>query len=214
MATLMYAFKDTNSMSLDIIEPILNLAAAKHGLESDVVGVHADGFEVPRGGWKELVKEAKKEQVKYVIMVNLSKWGMNPDALIKDFRTLLDSKVSIIVAQMPFINNGVIHSSIQLAQAAIVVQSAQYYRDVKGLRIRAGHAKTDKTIGNTPYGMRRENGKLTVNQEEFENVRYIMNSRVSGVPVGDISRAMGPEFNYDKVYHIVQYWEGQEWEKN
>ena len=57
--------------------------------------------------------------------------------------------------------------------------------------------------------MKNDSGRLYVDEVEMENVRHIMKAHIAGIPKGDISRAMGPEFNYDKVYHIIEYWENR-----
>lgn len=204
MVTVMYAYKDTEKMTLDILEPLLNLSAVNHKLK--VEGVYADGFEVPRGGWTELVNDIEREGITHVIIANFTKWDSEPSLLLRDVGGLVNAGVTFVVAQAPFINGGIIHDAGTVAQAMIVVESGQYYRDVKGLRIRAGQRVTDKNVGNTPYGMKNVNGTLVIAQDEMENVRHIMRAHLAGISAGDISRAMGPLFNYDKVYHVIQYW--------
>ena len=72
MVAVMYAYKDTEKMTLDILEPLLNLSAVNQQLK--VEGVYADGFEVPRGGWTELVNDVEKEGITHVIIANFTKW--------------------------------------------------------------------------------------------------------------------------------------------
>ena len=204
MVAVMYAYKDTEKMTLDILEPLLNLSAVNQQLK--VEGVYADGFEVPRGGWTELVNDVEREGITHVIIANFTKWDSEPSLLLRDVGGLVNAGVTFVVAQAPFINGGVIHDAGTVAQAMIVVESGQYYRDVKGLRIRAGQRVTDKNVGNTPYGMKNVNGTLVIAQDEMENVRHIMRAHLAGISAGDISRAMGTLFNYDKVYHVIQYW--------
>ena len=204
MVAVMYAFKDTEKMTLDILEPLLNLAAVNHQLK--VEGVYADGFEVPRGGWAELVRDREAMGISHIIIANLTKWDSEPSALLRDLGPLIDAGVTFVVAQAPFIDGGLVHDAGTLAQAMIVIEAGQYYRDVKGLRIRAGQKVTDKNVGNTPYGMKNVNGTLVIDNEEMENVRHIMRAHLAGISAGDISRALGPLFNYDKVYHVIQYW--------
>ncbi len=204
MVAVMYVFKEKPAMTLEIYEPLLNLVAIRHSLK--VEGVYADGFEVPRGGWSNLVEDVKKEGITSIIIPNFSKWEGKPEEFMRDIQPLVDAGVSVAVAHAPFINNGLINGNSGLAQAIIVIESAQYYRDVKGLRIRAGQKATDKNIGNTPYGMKNVNGSLVIDSGEMENVRHIMRAHLMGVSAGDISRALGPGFNYDKVYHVIEYW--------
>ena len=204
MVAVMYLWKEKPSMTLDIYEPLLNLVAIRHSLK--VEGVYADGFEVPRGGWNNLVRDIPVEGIKSIIIPNFSKWDGQPEEFMRDIQPLVNAGVSVVVAHAPFINDGVINNNAGLAQGIIVIESAQYYRDVKGLRIRAGQKATDKNIGNTPYGMKNVNGTLVIDSNEMENVRHIMRAHIMGVSAGDISRALGSEFNYDKVYHVIEYW--------
>ena len=47
------------------------------------------------------------------------------------------------------------------------------------------------------------NGTLKKDAEAMENIRYIMQAHLAGIPRGDIARSLGPDFNYDKVYHVI-----------
>lgn len=216
MVAVMYAYKDTPNMSLAIIEPLVNLAAFANKLE--LTGAYADGFEegidgipAPSGGWEQLIQDVETGEITHIVMPNLSRWHSKPDLLVGDLQPILESGAKVVLAQANFINGGVIEDSNSLVQAVVLVESAQYFKDVKGLRVRAGHRATHKNIGNTPYGMKNVNGKLVIDQAEMENVRFIMNAHIQGVSIGDIARTLGPDFakeesRYDKVYHVVQYW--------
>jgi len=210
MVAVMYMYRETEKMTIELYEPLLDLAAHRHSLK--IEGIYADGFDemsIPRGGWSNLINDISKMGITHIVIPNLSKWDSNPESLLDSLMPLLKQKVTIVVAQAPFINDGLISNPASLAQAVVVIQSAQYYRDVKGLRVRAGQKATKKNIGNTPYGMKNDSGRLYVDEVEMENVRHIMKAHIAGIPKGDISRAMGPDFNYDKVYHIIEYWENR-----
>ena len=208
MVAVMYIYRETPKLTLNLYEPIVDLAAHRHSLK--IQSIYADGFEemeVPNGGWDNLLKDIPRRGIKHVVMPNLSKWDDNPDAFTESMKILLKQGVSVVVGQATFINNGLINDPGSLAQAIVLIQSKRYYKEVKGLRVRAGQKATDKNIGNTPYGMKNENGKLFIDEVEMDNVRHIMKAHIAGVSKGGIAEAMGPEFNYDKVYHIIEYWE-------
>jgi hypothetical protein len=216
MVAVMYAFKDTPNMSLSILEPLINLAAFANKIE--LTGAYADGFEEgidgvppPTGGWEQLIQDVETGEITHIVMPNFSKWHAKPDLLLGDLQPILEAGTKVVVAQANFINGGVIEDTNSLVQAVILVESAQYYKDVKGLRVRAGHRATHKNIGNTPYGMKNTEGSLVIDHDEMDNVRHIMRGYVSGISIGDIARTLGPDFakegsRYDKVYHVVQYW--------
>lgn len=224
MGVVFYAYKDTPNMSLDILRPVMDLQVMLNKLEVLDGGIYADGFEKgldglepPSKGWERLAEDAKRKEVTHIIMANLSKWHQDPQSLLSDLQPVVNAGTKILVAQAPFINGGVIEDLTSLAQAVVLVESIQYHKDVKGLRIRAGHRATKKNIGNTPYGMKNVKGTLVIDHDEMENVRSIMTAHYGGISVGEIARTFGPDFapesaRYDKVYHIVKYWaEKQSW---
>jgi hypothetical protein len=164
---------------------------------------------VPRGGWDNLIQDIKTEGITHILMTNFSKWDGDTEAFMRDIQPLINAGLTLVVSQAGFINGGVINDAGTFAQALIVLESAQYYRDVKGLRVRAGQKATNKNVGNTPYGMKNVNGTLKKDAEAMENIRYIMQAHLAGIPRGDIARSLGPDFNYDKVYHVIEYWQSR-----
>lgn len=210
MVAVMYVYRETEKMTLDLYEPLLNLMASRYSLK--VQGVYADGFQdamVPRGGWDNLIQDIKTEGITHILMTNFSKWDGDTEAFMRDIQPLINAGLTLVVSQAGFINGGVINDAGTFAQALIVLESAQYYRDVKGLRVRAGQKATNKNVGNTPYGMKNVNGTLKKDAEAMENIRYIMQAHLAGIPRGDIARSLGPDFNYDKVYHVIEYWQSR-----
>ena len=64
MVAVMYIYRETEKMTLDLYEPLLNLMASRYSLK--VQGVYADGFQdamVPRGGWDNLIQDIKTEGI-------------------------------------------------------------------------------------------------------------------------------------------------------
>ena len=107
----------------------MDLAAHRHSLK--IEGIYADGFDemsIPRGGWGNLLNDISKIGITHIVMPNLSKWDSNPESLFDSLTPLLKQGVTIVVAQAPFINGGLISNQASLAQAVVVIQSAQYYR--------------------------------------------------------------------------------------
>lgn len=165
--------------------------------DNPVEEVYADGWTSIPNGLSELIADAGK----YHGVVLLTLEGLTTS----DLRTLVDEGGICC----PFTDIGWAHKHTEANFKALcsTLQAKDYYSRVRSMKIKAGMKKTDKHVGQVPFGHRRdEQGKLQQIPEMMAVANAVKKHYVAGVPVSDIVRSSNGLLNIRQVYGLMEHW--------
>ena len=114
-----------------------------------------------------------KDQISYVLVFKLSRFGRNAADVLKSIQTLLDYDVDLVCVEDS------IDSSTQGGRLTIAILSAVAEIERENIRVQFMAGRMQKMMeggwagGPAPFGYRNKNGKLTVEPGEAEIVRLI-----------------------------------------
>ena len=114
-----------------------------------------------------------KDQISYVLVFKLSRFGRNAADVLKSIQTLLDYDVDLVCVEDS------IDSSTQGGRLTLAILSAVAEIERENIRVQFMAGRTQKMMeggwagGPVPFGYRNKNGKLTVEPGEAEIVRLI-----------------------------------------
>ena len=114
-----------------------------------------------------------KDQISYVLVFKLSRFGRNAADVLKSIQTLLDYDVDLVCVEDS------IDSSTQGGRLTLAILSAVAEIERENIRVQFMAGRMQKMMeggwagGPVPFGYRNKNGKLTVEPGEAEIVRLI-----------------------------------------
>ena len=114
-----------------------------------------------------------KDQISYVLVFKLSRFGRNAADVLKSIQTLLDYDVDLVCVEDS------IDSSTQGGRLTLAILSAVAEIERENIRVQFMAGRLQKMMeggwagGPAPFGYRNKNGKLTVEPGEAEIVRLI-----------------------------------------
>ena len=114
-----------------------------------------------------------KDQISYVLVFKLSRFGRNAADVLKSIQTLLDYDVDLVCVEDS------IDSSTQGGRLTLAILSAVAEIERENIRVQFMAGRMQKMMeggwagGPAPFGYRNKNGKLTVEPGEAEIVRLI-----------------------------------------
>lgn len=114
-----------------------------------------------------------KDQISYVLVFKLSRFGRNAADVLKSIQTLLDYDVDLVCVEDS------IDSSTQGGRLTLAILSAVAEIERENIRVQFMAGRLQKMMeggwagGPAPFGYRNKNGKLTVEPGEAESVRLI-----------------------------------------
>ena len=114
-----------------------------------------------------------KDQISYVLVFKLSRFGRNAADVLKSIQTLLDYDVDLVCVEDS------IDSSTQGGRLTLAILSAVAEIERENIRVQFMAGRLQKMLeggwagGPAPFGYRNKNGKLTVEPGEAEIVRLI-----------------------------------------
>ena len=114
-----------------------------------------------------------KDQISYVLVFKLSRFGRNAADVLKSIQTLLDYDVDLVCVEDS------IDSSTQGGRLTLAILSAVAEIERENIRVQFMAGRMQKMLeggwagGPAPFGYRNKNGKLTVEPGEAEIVRLI-----------------------------------------
>lgn len=158
--------------------------------------VYADGWVAIPNGLSELINDLSKYQ--RVVLLTLE--GLNTS----DLRTLVDG-AEIKCCYTPWIDWASNYKSSAFKQLCNCVESAEYYSKVRSMKIRVGMKKTDKHVGNVPFGhVLDANGQLQEVPHLMDIANKVRQAYIVGTPVAQI--AGEHNLTVRQVYGLAEYW--------
>lgn len=116
---------------------------------------------------------SEKDQISYVLVFKLSRFGRNAADVLKSIQTLLDYGVDLVCVEDS------IDSSTQGGRLTLAILSAVAEIERENIRVQFMAGRMQKMLeggwagGPAPFGYRNEGGRLTVEPGEAEIVRLI-----------------------------------------
>ena len=170
--------------------------------DSPITEVYADGWTSIPNGLTELLADADK----YERIILLSFEGIEE----ADLRNMVAKcELTCILAahdwdEVPWATKP---SDSWFKEMCVTLRAKQYYDNLRSMKIKAGMKKTDKHVGQVPFGHRRdEEGKLQEIPELMAMAKKVKEHYVAGVPVSDIVRASGGTLTVRQVYGLMEHW--------
>lgn len=168
----------TEGYSLEAQQERLRQYAEYKNLE--IVGEYCDAGKsgksiLGRPAFMEMMDDivSGKEQISYVLVFKLSRFGRNAADVLKSIQTLLDYDVDLVCVEDS------IDSSTQGGRLTLAILSAVAEIERENIRVQFMAGRMQKMMeggwagGPAPFGYRNKNGKLTVEPGEAEIVRLI-----------------------------------------
>jgi hypothetical protein len=171
--------------------------------DSPITEVYADGWTSIPNGLTELMADADK----YSRIVLLNFEGLGED----DLRDMVEKcSLTCILAvgdewgEMPWATK---HTDVWFKEMCTIHRARDYYDNLRSMKIKAGMKKTDKHVGQVPFGHRRdEQGKLQEIPELMAMAKKVKHHYLAGVPVSDIARASSGLLTIRQVYGLMEHW--------
>ena len=165
--------------------------------DNPVEEVYADGWASIPNGLSELISDLDK----YYGVVLLTLEGLTTS----DLRTLVDA--GSIICAFSEISWSHKHTDANFKALCATLEAKEYYSKVRSMKIKAGMKKTDKHVGQVPFGHRRdEAGKLQEIAELMAVANQVKHHYAAGVPVSDIVRSTNGLLNVRQVYGLMEHW--------
>lgn len=165
--------------------------------EEEIQEVYADGWTAVPNGLSELIADLPK----YDKIVLLSMEGLT----VSDLRTLVDGAHLYCCFAPVDIGWMESHKSAGFKKLCHILQGKPYWDSVRSMNIKAGMKKTDKHVGNIPFGHKRtEDGKLAQIPEELAIANKVKEQYLMGIPVVSIAGTHG--LTARQVYGLMEYW--------
>src|SRR5699024_1356034 len=128
-----------------------------------------------RPAFMEMMEDiaSEKDQISYVLVFKLSRFGRNAADVLKSIQTLLDYGVDLVCVEDS------IDSSTQGGRLTLAILSAVAEIERENIRMQFMAGRMQKVMeggwagGPAPFGYRNEGGSLTVEPEEAKIVRLI-----------------------------------------
>lgn len=168
----------TEGYSLEAQQERLRLYAEYKNLE--IAGEYCDAGKsgksiLGRPAFMEMMDDiaSGKDQISYVLVFKLSRFGRNAADVLKSIQTLLDYDVDLVCVEDS------IDSSTQGGRLTLAILSAVAEIERENIRVQFMAGRLQKMMeggwagGPAPFGYRNKNGKLTVEPGEAEIVRLI-----------------------------------------
>ena len=170
--------------------------------DSPITEVYADGWTKIPNGLSELISDADK----YARVVLLNLEGVDEGHL----RSLVSkcSLTCILAAsdwsELPWASKT---TDAWFKEMCMTLRAKDYYDRLRSMKIKAGMKKTDKHIGQVPFGHRRnEEGKLQEIPELMAFANKVKQNYIAGVPVSDIARSSEGLLTIRQVYGLMEHW--------
>lgn len=170
--------------------------------DNPITEVYADGWTSIPNGLTELLADAEK----YERIVLLSFEGIEES----DLRTMVSQcELTCILAagdwsELPWATKA---TDAWFKEMSITLRAKNYYDNLRSMKIKAGMKKTDKHVGQVPFGHRRdEQGKLQEIPELMAMAKKVKHHYLAGVPVSDIARASSGLLTIRQVYGLMEHW--------
>ncbi len=165
--------------------------------DNPVEEVYADGWTSIPNGMSELIADAGK----YYGVILLTLEGLKSS----DLRALVDK--GAICCPLTDIGWAHKHTEANFKALCATMEAKDYYSKVRSMKIKAGVKKTDKHVGQVPFGHRRDDeGKLQEIPEMMAMANEVKKHYIAGVPVTDIARASGGHLSIRQVYGLMEHW--------
>lgn len=176
---------------------MLDMLVMHYKEEEEIQEVYADGWDAVPNGLSELIADLPK----YDKVVLLSMEGLTTS----DLRTLVDGAhlyCCFAPADIGWIQS---HKSAGFKKLCHILEGKPYWDSVRSMNIKAGMKKTDKHVGNIPFGHERtEDGKLREIPEQMAIANKVKHVYLAGVSVMEISANSG--LTPRQVYGLMEYW--------
>lgn len=156
--------------------------------------MYADGWIDIPNGLSELINDLEK----YDMVTLLTLDGLTTS----DLRTLVDgAHLSCVLVE----GIATSHNTDEFKRLCYTLEAREYYHSLRGIKIKAGMKKTDKHIGNVPFGHERtEDGKIKPVPRLMELAQKVKDQYVAGAPVYSIANQSG--LTTRQVYGLMEYW--------
>lgn len=176
---------------------MLDTLMVYHGSDGEVPELYADGWvEVPNG-LSELIADLPK----YTRIVFLSMEGLTTS----DLRTLVDGAHLKCYFAPTSIDWAESAGTSAFKRLCHTLEAKPYWDSVRSMNIKAGMKKTDKHIGNVPFGHIRDgDGKLREDPEQMAVANRVKEQYLMGIPVVSIAGTHG--MTARQVYGLMEYW--------
>jgi hypothetical protein len=172
------------------------LLASSFG-ETPLEELYADGWTSIPNGLNELIADADK----YEGVVLLTLEGVTSS----DLRNLVDK--CGVICSLTDIGWAHKHTENNFKALCAALEAKEYYGKLRSMKIKAGMKKTDKHVGQVPFGHRRdEEGKLQEIPEMMTIANAVKKHYIAGVPVTDIARSSKGLLSIRQVYGLMEYW--------
>ena len=184
-------------------DSMLELLTSVDLQDNPITEVYADGWTSIPNGLTELMADADK----YSRIVLLNFEGLGED----DLYDMVDKcSLTCILAvgdewgEMPWASKP---TDAWFKVMCTTHRAREYYDNLRSMKIKAGMKKTDKHVGQVPFGHRRdEEGKLQEIPELMAMAKKVKHHYLAGVPVSDIARASSGHLTIRQVYGLMEHW--------
>ena len=184
-------------------DSMLELLTSVDLQDNPITEVYADGWTSIPNGLTELMADADK----YSRIVLLNFEGLGED----DLYDMVDKcSLTCILAvgdewgEMPWASKP---TDAWFKEMCTTHRAREYYDNLRSMKIKAGMKKTDKHVGQVPFGHRRdEQGKLQEIPELMAMAKKVKHHYLAGVPVSDIARASSGHLTIRQVYGLMEHW--------
>lgn len=170
--------------------------------DNPITEVYADGWTSIPNGLTELLADAEKYE--RIVLLNLE--GIEE----ADLRSMVAKcELTCLLAaqdwgELPWATKT---TDVWFKEMCITLRAKNYYDSLRSMKIKAGMKKTDKHVGQVPFGHRRdEEGKLKEIPELMAMAKKVKQHYVAGVPVSDIARASSGHLSIRQVYGLMEHW--------
>ena len=175
--------------------------------DSPITEVYADGWSSIPNGLGELLADSDKYE--RIVLLNFE--GIKES----DLRSMVVKceLTCILAASYEYLNDwgelpwATKPTDAWFKEMCITLRAKTYYDNLRSMKIKAGMKKTDKHVGQVPFGYRRdEEGKLQEIPELMAMAKKVKEHYVAGVPVSDIVRSSGNTLTVRQVYGLMEHW--------
>lgn len=165
--------------------------------DEEIHEVYADGWTAIPNGLSELIADLSK----YDKVILLTFEGLTTS----DLRTLVDYS-HIYCCYAADIGWAESHNTKAFRELCSTIEAESYYTKLRSMKIRVGMKKSDKHIGNVPFGhVRNDDGQLQEVPHLMDIANKVRQDYIAGLPVAVIAHNTGL-LSVRQVYGLMEYW--------
>ena len=192
MKTAVYLYSpDDKDVDFDLL-----MSALTERIAISIDDVYADGWVSIPNGLGELLNDLSRFQ--QVILLTLE--GITKEDLKK---MVEGAEVLCLLSGYGWAKST---KDVNFRALCVLIDGEDYYRQLRSLKIKSGMKKTDKHVGNIPFGHeRKEDGTLAEIPEMMAVAKRVKDQYIAGVPVASIA-TNSKILTVRQVYGLMEYW--------